>query len=132
MDDEIALINAFVVKKKRARFTAFLQNPKRRPKILGALYHFRDLDPRHLVEISPSDQHAENIAALLAKHGAPSQCHVISTDRELDGRDLPLVEALAQIVGFGSGTLVSCVSGRLGYFEGEGPNHRYILKRSAA
>jgi hypothetical protein len=130
MDHETALINAFVLRTKRARLAQFLRSPKRRGKLLDGLYHFRDLDPRFLVEIAPCDQHAEAIADLLARRGAPSQCHVISTDRELDGRDLPLVEALRQIVGRGQGAaLVSCVPGRLGYFEGESPKDRFILDR---
>jgi len=131
MDHETALINAFVVPPKRDRLIEFLRNPKRRAKVLATLYHFRDLDPRFLVEVAPSDQHAEAIATLLAEHGAPSECHLISSDHELDGRDLPLVEALQQIVGFGEGTLVSCIPGRLGYFEGESPKDRFILKRAA-
>jgi hypothetical protein len=132
MDHETAFVTAFVVRTKRARLVEFLRSPKRRRKVLDSLYHFRDLDPRFLVEIPPSDQHAEAIAALLAQRGAPSQCHVVSTDRELDGRDLPLVEALSRIVGFGQGALVSCVPGRLGYFEGEWPKDRYILDRPPA
>ena len=132
MDHETALINAFVVSSKRERLIEFLQSPERRAKVLATLYHFRDLDPRFLVELAPSDQHAEGIATLLAKRGAPSQCHLISTDHELDGRDLPLVEALQQIIGFGQGTLVSCIPGRLGYFEGESPKDRFILARAAA
>ena len=132
MDHETALINAFILPAKRARLTGLLRNPKRRPKILATLYHFRDLDPRFLVEIAPSDQHADAVAALLIRRGAPTQCHLISTDRDLDGRDLPLAEALAQIVGFGEGTLVSCIPGRLGYFEGESLKDRFILDRTAA
>lgn len=131
MDHEIALINAFILPAKRTRLIQFLRSPKRRAKVLARLYHFRDLDPRFLVEIAPSDQHADAIATLLTERGAPSQCHLISSDRDLDGQDLPLIEALKQIVGFGEGTLVSCIPGRLGYFEGESPKDRFILERFA-
>ena len=131
MNHEESLINAFVRSAKRARFIEFLGSPKRRPKFLANLSHFRDLDPRYLVPIPPAEQHAKNIAALLTARGAPSRCHVISTDSQLDGRDLNLVEVLEQIVGFGKGTLISCVPGRLGYFEGESPNDRFILERAA-
>jgi hypothetical protein len=132
MDHEAALINAFVLRNKRARLIDFLRNPKRRKKALDALYHFGDLDPRFMVEVVPSQQHAEAIAALLTQRGAPPQCHVISTDRRLDGQELPLVTVLARIVGFGGGTLLSCIPGRLGYFEGEAPGDRFLLDRSAA
>jgi hypothetical protein len=131
MDHEIALVNAFILPARRPRFTKFLSEPEHRPKVLKRLYHLRDLDPRFLVEIQPSDQNSKAIAALLTERGARGQCHLISTDDELDGRDLPLLEALDQIIGFGQGTLVSCIPGRLGYFEGEGPAHRFILDRTA-
>jgi hypothetical protein len=132
MDNEAALVNAFVVPTKRARLVEFLRTPKRRKKVLDSLYHFRDFDPRFLVKIALSDQRADTIAALLGQRGAPAKCHVISTNRELDGRDLPLVEALSRIVGLGQGALVSCIPGRLGYFEGESPADRFILERPPA
>jgi hypothetical protein len=132
MDHETALISAFVLPAKRARLLGFVRSPKRRRKLIDNLYHFGDLDPRFLVEIAPSQQHPEAIAELLARRGAPSQCHVISTDGDLDGRDLPLVEALTRIVGFGGGALVSCIPGRLGYFEGESRKDRFILDRLPA
>jgi len=100
--------------------------------LIESLYHFRDLDPRFLVEIAPSDQHADVIADLLAQRGAPSTCHVIATDGELDGRELVLLDVLRQVVGAGGGTLVSCIPGRLGYFEGEMPRDRFILARPPA
>ena len=130
MDHETALVNAFILPARRARFLKFLPNPKRRREVLNRLYHLRDLDPRFLVEIRPSDQNAEAIAALLQKRGAPAQCHVISTDSQLDGRELPLREVLNQIVGSGEGTLVSCIAGKLGYFEGESLNDRVILTKT--
>lgn len=131
MNHEESLINAFVRPAKRARFIEFLGSPKRRPKFLANLYHFGDLDSRYMVPIPPAEQHAKNIAALLTARGAPSSCHVISANAKLDGRDLNLVEVLEQVVGFGEGTLISCIPGRLGYFEGESPNDRFILQRAA-
>ena len=130
MDHETALVNAFVLRERRARVIELLRNPRRRIKVLNRLYHFRDLDPRFLVSVPPARQRADAIAALLAERGAPAECHLISTNRELDGQNLPLGVALAQIVGVGDGTLVSCVPGRLGYFEGE--DERFILARAAA
>ena len=57
MDHEAALIDAFVVPSKRERLIALLRNPKRRVKVLDALHHFGDLDPRFVIGIAPSDQH---------------------------------------------------------------------------
>jgi len=132
MDHEAELINAFVVPSKRERLIEFLRSPKRRAKVLATLDHFRDLDPKFIVQLEPSEQHATAIAALLGKRGAPSQCHLISSNRELDGRDLPLKDALERVVGLGFGTLISSIPGRLAYFEGESPRDRFILEKAAA
>ena len=70
-------------------------------------------------------------APVFVNAGAPDDCHVISENPELDGKRLPLDAALQQIVGFGYGTLVSCIPGRLAFFEGEGPSDRCILVKPA-
>lgn len=129
MGHETAFIRAFVVPSKRERLDRFLRGPRRRGEALATLDHSRDLDERFRVEIAPSNQHADAIARLLTERGAPSVCHLISGDRALDGRDLSRAEAIRRIVGSGEGTFVSCIPGRLGYFEGESPGDRCILER---
>jgi hypothetical protein len=59
--------------------------------------------------------------------GAPETCHVIS-EGELDGKEMDLASALKEAVGNGVGAVISCVPGRLGYFEGE-VRERYILQK---
>jgi len=39
-----------------------------------------------------------------------------------------LLDALKSVVGYGMGTVISCIPGRLGYFEGEF-RERYILQK---
>lgn len=49
--------------------------------------------------------------------------------RELDGRRMPLEEALARIEACMGGTLVGCVPGRLAYDYGECGERRVLLER---
>lgn len=129
MDDEEAFVSAFIIPSKRKRIIELLRNPKRRPAVLDSLNHFRGLDPRYAFRIPPGQQSAGQILKLLHDRGAPEGCYVISANRELDSRRMPLSEALSCVVGFGQGTFVSCVAGRLGYFEDEEINERYLLDR---
>jgi hypothetical protein len=131
MDEEVALIRAFVIPPKRGRLVGFVQNPTRRHKLLDLLPHFRDLDPRFVVDIPPDQQGANAIFAALRERGAPPMCRIISTNAALDGREAQLADALTGVVGLGYGTLLSCVRGRLAYFEGEMPKDRCILMRDA-
>jgi hypothetical protein len=55
----------------------------------------------------------------------------MSASSDLDGQETDLRQVLDEVVGYQSGTFVSCLPGQLGYFEGEEPNERYILERRA-
>lgn len=127
--DEVALIKSFVVKEKRERLLGFISKPKTRAKFTSELAHFRDLDHRWVVPIESNKQTCDGIEKILRGHGAGNACHIISENKLLDGKQLPLSEALKEIVGCGMGSLLSCVPGVLAYFEGEGISDRYILLR---
>lgn len=127
--DHESEILKFVLQPKRRRLAEQIANPKRRAKALQCLAHLHDLDPRFAKRIPPSQQTPAGIITLLQDRGAPSDCHVISEDPDIDGTSMPLSEALATIIGSGMGTLVSCLPGSLAYFEGEEAGERYILQR---
>jgi hypothetical protein len=127
MDWQIETIRAFVIPQKRDRSTEALSNEKRRTKFLAALSHFNDFDDRWIVRISPSSQNAEGIRVILKAHGAPATCQAISEWKDLDGREVPLEEALKKVVGNQMGTILCCLPGRLAYFENE--DTRFILER---
>ena len=129
MDEEEALIRAFVVNTKRDRLAELLSNPKRRRKATASLAHFRDLDRRFVIELRPNEHDADSVGRALRQRGAGETCHVISEIPELDGKRLPLKIALNEVIGRGMGTLLSCVPGALGYFEGEEPGDRCVLWR---
>lgn len=129
---EAVLLRAFVVSQKQERLIELLSNPRRRARVLASLAHFRDLDERFKIEIPHAQQTASGIAARLFKLGAPRECYAISENPAVDGRLLELERLLETVVGMGSGTLISCIPGRLGYYEGESPNNRWILTREAA
>jgi hypothetical protein len=86
-------------------------------------------DPRRVSPIAHGQQGASYIERLLRSRGAPSICHIMSENVDLDGRDLPLAEALGEIVGWGAPSLLSCLPGRLAYYGGEELNERYLLER---
>ncbi len=129
MEHEWALIRAFVLPRRRARYLQFLNYPRRREKSLRVLDHLQNLDARYAHQIPPDKQSATDIETLLRRKGAPSTCHVISASRDLDGREMPLLTVLTEVVGSGIGTLLSCIPGRLGYFESEEVGERYLLER---
>jgi hypothetical protein len=119
----------FIVPQKRARYLALLESKRGRAKLLNGFNHCPDLDPRFAKEIPSGQQSADSIEALLRRMGAPDTCYVMSDNRAIDGREMSLPDALSETVGMDAGTLISCVPGKLAYFELEAFDGRYILER---
>jgi len=86
-----------------------------------------DFDPKYRVPIPSNKLFADNIARELQRRRSPSLVFVISEDARLDQRELPLLEALNEVVGKGMGTVLSCIPGRLVFVETE--DERFILER---
>ncbi len=129
MHPEKALFQAFAVPSKRHRYNELLDTKRGRDKICFSLDHFKDLDPRFCKKVQPAEHNPADILQILRSLGAPSVCYVMSSDSELDGREMGLSDALTNVVGRGQGTFISCVPGKLAYFEGEEPHERYICHR---
>jgi hypothetical protein len=126
-DHEEAIFLSFILPQRRARYLAILAKPKRRDDITGTLAHFPHLDMRYAISIPPSQRHAHDILRFLKSKDAPDFCYVMSENSDLDGKQMSLEEVLKEIVGRGIGTFVSCIKGKLGYFEDE--DQRWILER---
>jgi hypothetical protein len=122
---------AFLVSNRRERFRASLNGVKARAKLRRRLAHFPDLDQRYRLAVPPLDaeQQHEWILRTLKALGAPQSCYLVSENPGWDGTRVGLDDALAQVLGRGYGTLISCVPGRVAYFEGEEPSHRSVLNR---
>jgi len=119
----------FIAPQKRARYLALLESKRGRAKLLNGFNHCHDLDPRFAKEIPSGQQSADSIEALLRQKGAPDTCYVMSDNRAIDGKEMSLPDALLETVGMDAGTLISCVPGKLAYFELEAFDGRYILER---
>lgn len=128
MNHETEFVRQFVKPEKRRRYLSLLETRRGRQKLLEALDHFDELDTRYAHLLPTNAQTVDQIAALLRRKGAPERCHVTSSNADIDDREMTLNEALQETVGSSSGTIVSCMPGKLAYFEGEEQNQRYILE----
>jgi len=125
---ESAFAESFISKARRERALELLASSKNRHKFTSKFdHHGRDFIPECIRSIEPRHQHPPNIADLLRAMGAPETCHVIGGEH--DGKDMELLSALKQIVGYGTGTVLSCIPGKLAFFEGE-IRERFLLVRT--
>ncbi|HTW58495.1 MAG TPA: hypothetical protein VMD99_10205 [Terriglobales bacterium] len=127
IDHEQQLIRAFFVPAKRDRYIEMIARTRGRQKFLRELSHFNSLDPRYCVGLPNAVHTPGQIASFLTEKGAPPTCWVTSEDRDLDRQAMPLAEALKRIVGYQMGTFLSCIPGKLAYFEDE--EDRWVLER---
>lgn len=120
----------FLAEPSRRRIATLLElGAKRRRDVRELLHHAMQLDPRFSQHLTGSDAFSGPVEARLSKLGAPANCYVLAANSHLDGREMPLSEALGAIIGMGDGAFVSCIPGRLGFFEYEDMKSSYLLSR---
>ncbi|RFU60133.1 hypothetical protein [Bacillus sp. V59.32b] len=136
MDIEIEkiIVKSFFAKRLQDRVLFELSSSKKRKDALSRLSHtyFTTLREKYMFEIPKPNSDPFEIAKLMKEHGAGELCYAISWDEEIDGRELSLLTALEVAVGEGFPTIISCIPGKLAYFEAEqeyGPPPRFILSR---
>ena len=126
-DVEEATLRAFVRRERGDRYVALLKNKVRRETLLRELHHFYEFDGRYMRTLEREEDSPRPLCDLLRDLGAPGTCYVISSWGEYDGEELDLLPALEAIHATGMGSIISCVPGRLAYYEGE--DQRFILER---
>jgi hypothetical protein len=121
------LLISFMKRSKRERYREILSQPRLRHKFTNQLAHFKDFDPKYRLAIPSNQLHVGNIAHELQKRHSPGIVYAISENSGLDQKELPLMDALEEIVGRGMGTVLSCIPGRLAFVETE--DERFIMER---
>ena len=107
-----AFTQNFGLKDKAERSYAQLTSAKKRNRFTDRLNHRWDsvLDMKHLVQIGPSEDHAEAIQKLL-NFRANDLCYTISNYSKLDDQFFPFQQIFAQIYAQGMGTILLNLSG---------------------
>jgi hypothetical protein len=80
--------------------------------------------PGHVLQSNSSA-----LLKLLMRKVASAKCWVLSENSDLDGKEVDLQIALAETIGQQMGTFISCIPGKLAYFEDE--HGRYILEHKS-
>ena len=121
-------IAPFLTARFRARYTALEPGSRFRDELLNKLCHrFAEVLDWRFAE-GTGDTVAD-----LRRHGAPRNCYCLCFPPELDGRIVPLADALPALTGGGAFLLV-CQPAALAYFEPEyerGRGQRYMLRLPA-
>jgi hypothetical protein len=121
---EEAFVKAFVTQGRQERFLSFLDDPRKRRKLISEFDHLRAsfLDTRFMTLLQGSQSLSPNVFSLLRKMGAPETCWVMGG--YFDGQEKELLDA---VMNSGDGFVLSCIAGKLAYMKTE--DDEYILKR---
>jgi hypothetical protein len=129
-EQEAAFVKAFIVKDRQERYLQFLASPKRRREILDRFNHVLDFDPKFAALVPKEFRAADKLTQLLRKRGATEHCHVMAASLAIDGRDLPLQEALSEVIAHDFGSVLCCLPGRLAFHKAEAIEQAwYIFER---
>jgi hypothetical protein len=129
-EHEEAFVRAFIRPERRDRYLHLLGHPKRRQKALNRLSHRLDLDWKLATRVSAQDQCRATLERLLRREGAGNVCHVLCDSGDVDGRDMPLAEAIDWALSHPFGVVLCCVPGRLALYKEESIGGLYLLRRS--
>lgn len=121
--DEIIHINVFFEKSRAARFAEVAEKEKQRAKWTDKLNHSPGLKPEFAIWL-PSNA---PILEQLKQKGAPEACSIISSSSRLDGKSMRLEEAIEAVKVDGWGSVIICITGKLGYYYGERGERRALL-----
>jgi hypothetical protein len=129
--DHAGLLQPFLSSRFRARFNAIPPGSASRTKLFNKLCHnYQDVLDWRQARPTASTELLKDLKEL----GAAAQCYCFCGPEEFDGREIPLAEALAALVGQGLPVLLICVPEMLAYFEPEheeGSARRYIFQYPA-
>lgn len=136
IEHEDSLIKAFILPAKQERFLHLLASTKNRAKFIAELGHFRWFNPAFVTpfkwQVDPTlslwEKHLQGnrrIVDLLKSKGARQTCWMISNQTSKDGREVDLDKAVEEM---SDGSIISCIPGKLAYFNGE--DESLLLERT--
>ncbi|QGM29481.1 hypothetical protein GI482_03400 [Bacillus sp. N3536] len=128
---EEIIVKTFFEKRIQQRVLFELSSPQKRYDAFGRRNNF--IRKELMLEIPKPNSDPEEIEKLLKKQGAGNLCYVItSAESDVDGKELPLIKALEDLIWSGLPFIISCIPNKLAYYQGEqayGSPEKYILKR---
>jgi hypothetical protein len=127
---EQLLIENFIYKNRQERYLNLLQTKKGRVKFRKYIPHFKDINTQFCRNIKNLNTPGE-LHEILKSEGASDICYIISEHSDYDSLSMNLSEAIQLLLNSGIAFFLSCIPGKLVYYEGEDTNERYLLVKES-
>lgn len=124
-DHEFEMLKCLDSKQQKRRISYFLEKgEKRRQDVINLFWHEVQFSDRYKQEVDLKT--VDEIYQILKKYGSPESVYVMSVYDDVDGVVGPLKTILSDSH---DATFVSCIPGKLAYFQYEAPGPSIILRR---
>lgn len=116
---EKEFINIFIEKEKRERIMSLIKSEKTRKKFRQLLAHNIYLVKSNSYPLNANMAMKEDIYLELKKYGAPDNCWIMCEDSYYDHKEMKLENALNSLLDTGLGFIISCIPGKIAFYQGE-------------
>jgi len=130
---EKIIVRTFFSKRLQDRVMFELFSSQKREDAMRRLCHESEkkLTNKYMIELPKPNSDYVEIVDLLKKYGADKMSYCMSLDNAIDGKYLPTIVALENVISFGMApSIVSLIPDKLAYFQDEqtyGSPRRFIL-----
>lgn len=124
---ESLLIDSFIIKSRQHRYIELINSRKGRIKFRKYIAHFKDLNEDLALNVSAICNSYDQVFSLLISKFDIDRCYCISENSKYDQREFFLSDALKELYNSGISYFLSCIPGKLVYYEGEDFNRQLIL-----
>jgi hypothetical protein len=129
---EVAVLSRFVRAAKRERCVGFVSKPKTRDRALNELSTPAIFEPSCMTEFTGGSRTADQLSTEYRRRGMGPEVYVMSSRWELDGRRLPLAEALEESVARCHDVLAYCPRSGTAFYEWHHSGSSWFLQKAAA
>ncbi|MBT2557394.1 hypothetical protein J7E24_06325 [Hymenobacter sp. ISL-91] len=122
-------INSFISKERKGRYLALLDSKMGERSLASRLAHldtFEDAFIQSLPKGDPTVQ-IDFIYSFIKNIYNKEICYIISEDRTISGKEIPVKGSVEMISGKGFGSILSFIPGKLAYYEGESPGSSILF-----
>ncbi|MED3965826.1 hypothetical protein [Niallia taxi] len=133
INHEEKIIRSFIEKRLQDRVLFELSKQKYREKLYWRLTNYFEttVNQRYIQKMEFID--ITKLVPLLKSEGATNDCYVLSYDQDYDGKYYSLNDdVIKKLICNGMPFIISCIPGKLAYFQGErelGEPVRYLFKK---
>ena len=125
LDLEIKLIKRTVVKGKQDRYIQFVSKGGNRQKFIDRLSHFKDFNLDLFEKVNGNT--SNKIISVLKEHKLESRnCYIISENGDIDTKTLTIADAIDEIDGYRTGTILVFGDVSMVFYEGESIKESYL------